>query len=171
MRLTPKILLTVAVCFRDFYYFFLKKNLISCMMHKLVLGCILFKISLQARLLVSHPNTAPPLFLPAKKKKKARNIITEDNGRPRRTRFLYASSTIFPLNHLMIYSIFHGPIAGPSTLQVLYSPRDYRSEGASASEWKEVTVRSGTEVLLQPQDSSKVCKFKLSSVVSLSLSA
>ncbi|XP_059456994.1 uncharacterized protein LOC132186895 [Corylus avellana] len=60
---------------------------------------------------------------------------------------------------------------GPSTLQVLYSPRDYRSEGASASEWKEVTVRSSTEVLLKPQDSSKVSKFKLSSVVSLSLSA
>jgi hypothetical protein len=39
------------------------------MMHKLVLGCILFKIGLQARLLVSHPNTAPPLFLPAKKEK------------------------------------------------------------------------------------------------------
>ncbi|GLT72765.1 hypothetical protein SLA2020_446690 [Shorea laevis] len=60
---------------------------------------------------------------------------------------------------------------GPSTLQVLYSPRDYRSEGASASEWKEVTVRSSTEVLFQPQDSSKVSKFKLSSIVSLSLSA
>ncbi|KAF3432645.1 hypothetical protein FNV43_RR23747 [Rhamnella rubrinervis] len=59
----------------------------------------------------------------------------------------------------------------PSRLQVLYSPWDYRSEGASASEWKEVHVRSSTEVLFQPQNSTKVRKFKLSSIVSLSLSA
>ncbi|KAM1070537.1 hypothetical protein ACFX13_002360 [Malus domestica] len=59
----------------------------------------------------------------------------------------------------------------PSRLQVLYSPRDYRSEGASASEWMEVNVRSSTEVLFQPENSSKVRKFKLSSVVSMSLSA
>ncbi|KAG2708854.1 hypothetical protein I3760_05G211900 [Carya illinoinensis] len=59
----------------------------------------------------------------------------------------------------------------PSTLQVLYSPRDYRSEGASASEWKEVTVRSSTEVLFQPENSTKVGKFKISSVVSLCLTA
>ncbi|GMY06914.1 Plasma membrane isoform 1 [Fagus crenata] len=58
-----------------------------------------------------------------------------------------------------------------STLQVLYSPRDYRSEGASASEWNEVTVRSSTEVLFQPDNSTKVRKFKLSSIISLSLSA
>ncbi|XP_062119848.1 uncharacterized protein LOC133834294 [Humulus lupulus] len=58
-----------------------------------------------------------------------------------------------------------------STLQVLYSPRDYRSEGASASEWKEVCVRSSTEVVFQPQNSTKVRKFKLSSVTSISLSA
>jgi len=58
-----------------------------------------------------------------------------------------------------------------SKLQVLYSPRDYRSEGASGSEWKEVTVRSSTEVLFQPDNSTKVRKFKLSSVVSLTLSA
>ncbi|PSS04558.1 Ribosomal protein [Actinidia chinensis var. chinensis] len=58
-----------------------------------------------------------------------------------------------------------------SKLQVLYSPRDYRNEGASASEWKEVTVRSSTEVLLQPQNSTKIRKFKLSSIVSMSLSA
>lgn len=58
-----------------------------------------------------------------------------------------------------------------STLQVLYSPRDYRSEGSSASEWKEVAVRSSTEVLFQPGNSSKVRKFKLSSIVSMSLSA
>ncbi|CAL5408091.1 unnamed protein product [Camellia sinensis] len=42
-----------------------------------------------------------------------------------------------------------------SKLQVLYSPRDYRNDGASASEWKEVTVRSSTEVLFQPQNSTK----------------
>ncbi|XWS42856.1 hypothetical protein CRYUN_Cryun16bG0050500 [Craigia yunnanensis] len=58
-----------------------------------------------------------------------------------------------------------------STLQVLYSPRDYRSEGASASEWKEVTVRSSTEVIFQPQNSTKVRKYKLSSITSMSLSA
>jgi hypothetical protein len=87
------------------------------------------------------------------------------------THFLYASSIIVPHNLLMIYSSFHWPIAAPSTLQVLYSPRDYRSDGASASEWKEVTVRSSTEVVFQPEDSSKVHKFKLSSVISLSLSA
>ncbi|KAL9431592.1 hypothetical protein AB3S75_026728 [Citrus x aurantiifolia] len=58
----------------------------------------------------------------------------------------------------------------PSRLQVLYSSRDYRSEGA-ASEWNEVTVRSSTEVLFQPANSTKVRKFKLSSVTSMSLSA
>ncbi|TQD80590.1 hypothetical protein C1H46_033842 [Malus baccata] len=42
---------------------------------------------------------------------------------------------------------------------------------ASASEWMEVNVRSSTEVLFQPENSSKVRKFKLSSVVSMSLSA
>ncbi|KAJ4721097.1 NERD domain-containing protein [Melia azedarach] len=59
----------------------------------------------------------------------------------------------------------------PSRLQVLYSSRDYRSEGASGSEWNEVNVRSSTEVLFQPQNSSKVRKFKLSSIISMSLSA
>ncbi|KAI5347366.1 PREDICTED: Plasma membrane [Prunus dulcis] len=59
----------------------------------------------------------------------------------------------------------------PSRLQVLYSPRDYRSEGASASEWKEVNVRSSTEVLFQPESSDKLRKFKLASIVSMSLSA
>lgn len=58
-----------------------------------------------------------------------------------------------------------------SKLQVLYSPRDYRSEGASGSEWKEVTVRSSTEALFQPQNSTKVRKYKLSSIISMSLSA
>ncbi|ONI25944.1 hypothetical protein PRUPE_2G328100 [Prunus persica] len=59
----------------------------------------------------------------------------------------------------------------PSRLQVLYSPRDYRSEGPSASEWKEVNVRSSTEVLFQPESSDKLRKFKLASIVSMSLSA
>lgn len=58
----------------------------------------------------------------------------------------------------------------PSKLQVLYSPRDYRSGGASASEWVEVTVRSSTEILFQQQHSTKVRKFKLSSLVSMLLS-
>ncbi|KAJ8451390.1 hypothetical protein Cgig2_017781 [Carnegiea gigantea] len=59
----------------------------------------------------------------------------------------------------------------PTKLQVLYCHRDYRSEGAFACEWKEVTVRSSTELLFQPQNSKKVCKFKLSTVTSLTLSA
>ncbi|KAK9095509.1 hypothetical protein Scep_026978 [Stephania cephalantha] len=60
---------------------------------------------------------------------------------------------------------------GHSKLQVLYFARDYRNEGTSASDFKEVTVRSSTEVLFQPYNSSKVRKFKLSSIISLSLSA
>ncbi|VVB10676.1 unnamed protein product [Arabis nemorensis] len=59
----------------------------------------------------------------------------------------------------------------PSRLQVLYSYRDYRSEGSSGSESKEVTVRSSTEVVFQPRDSAKMKKFKLSSLVSITLSA
>ncbi|KAE8717706.1 Plasma membrane isoform 4 [Hibiscus syriacus] len=58
-----------------------------------------------------------------------------------------------------------------SKLQVLYCPRDYRSARASASEWEEVTVGSSTEVVFQPQNSTKVHKFKISSITSLSLSA
>ncbi|KAG5559052.1 hypothetical protein RHGRI_008839 [Rhododendron griersonianum] len=58
-----------------------------------------------------------------------------------------------------------------SKLQVLYSPRDYRNDGASASEWNEATVRSSTEVVFQLQESTKVRKFKLSSVSSMFLSA
>ncbi|KAL5767530.1 hypothetical protein ACOSQ2_014313 [Xanthoceras sorbifolium] len=59
----------------------------------------------------------------------------------------------------------------PSRLQVLYSFRDYRSEGAATSEWNEVTVRSSTEVIFQPANSTKVRKLKLSSILSMSLSA
>lgn len=58
-----------------------------------------------------------------------------------------------------------------STLLVLYSLRDYRSEGAASSEWKKATVSSSTEVVFKPQNSTKVHKFKLSSVISMSLSA
>ncbi|WZZ32406.1 uncharacterized protein LOC106346996 [Brassica napus] len=59
----------------------------------------------------------------------------------------------------------------PTRLQVLYSYRDYRSEGSSGSETKEMTVRSSTEVVFQPRDSGKIKKFKLSSLLSVSLSA
>nr|ACU19628.1 unknown [Glycine max] len=59
----------------------------------------------------------------------------------------------------------------PFRLQVLYSLRDYRTEGASGPEWKEVTVRSSTEIAFQPENASKVRKFKLSSVSSMLLSA
>lgn len=58
-----------------------------------------------------------------------------------------------------------------SKLQVLYCLRDYRGEGASASDWKEVTVHSRTEIKIQPKGSTKVRKYKLSSVISMSLSA
>ncbi|XP_022148662.1 uncharacterized protein LOC111017264 [Momordica charantia] len=58
----------------------------------------------------------------------------------------------------------------PTRLQVLYASRDYRS-GGSTSDWKEVNVRSSTEILFQPQNSTKTRKFKLSSVISLTLSA
>ncbi|XP_019243038.1 PREDICTED: uncharacterized protein LOC109223258 [Nicotiana attenuata] len=58
-----------------------------------------------------------------------------------------------------------------SKLKVLYCPRVYRGEGVSASEWKEVTVRSSTEVKFQTQGSTEPPKYKLSSVISMSLSA
>uniref|UniRef100_A0A803KSS6 NERD domain-containing protein n=1 Tax=Chenopodium quinoa TaxID=63459 RepID=A0A803KSS6_CHEQI len=59
----------------------------------------------------------------------------------------------------------------PTRLQVLYCFRDYRTEASSSSEWKEVTVRSSTEVVFQPQNAKKVRKFKLSAITSLTLSA
>lgn len=58
-----------------------------------------------------------------------------------------------------------------SKLQVLYAPRDYRSEGTSGSELNEITVRSNTEVLFQLHETAKVQKIKLSSIISMSLSA
>lgn len=60
---------------------------------------------------------------------------------------------------------------GRSRVQILYSPRDYRSEGTSSSEWKEISVKQYTEIVFQPLHSKKVKKFKLSSVVSITLSA
>jgi hypothetical protein len=61
----------------------------------------------------------------------------------------------------------------PTRLQVLYCPRDIRNEGGTSldSDWTEVTVRSSTELVFQPHNSNKVRKFKLSSLLSLSLSA
>ncbi|XP_057450194.1 uncharacterized protein LOC130741345 [Lotus japonicus] len=60
----------------------------------------------------------------------------------------------------------------PSRLQVLYSLRDYRTEGSSTPpELNEVNVRSSTEIVFQPENASKVRKFKLSSVTSMLLSA
>uniref|UniRef100_A0A0E0BE65 NERD domain-containing protein n=1 Tax=Oryza glumipatula TaxID=40148 RepID=A0A0E0BE65_9ORYZ len=60
---------------------------------------------------------------------------------------------------------------GRSRVQILYSPRDYRAEGTSSSEWKEISVKQYTEILFQPLHSKKVKKFKLSSVASVTLSA
>ncbi|GLT76659.1 hypothetical protein SLA2020_483080 [Shorea laevis] len=74
------------------------------------------------------------------------------------------------VSHLVIQKTSMFGLA-PSKLQVLYFPRDYRSEGTSSSESKEITVRSSTEVVFQPENSSKVRKFKLSSIVSMMLSA
>ncbi|KAG5617487.1 hypothetical protein H5410_017311 [Solanum commersonii] len=59
----------------------------------------------------------------------------------------------------------------PSKLQVHYCLRDYRGEGTSASDWTEVTVHSRTEIKIQPKGSTKARKYKLSSVISMSLSA
>ncbi|XP_068635653.1 uncharacterized protein [Aristolochia californica] len=61
-------------------------------------------------------------------------------------------------------------VLGRSEVHVLYSPRDYRTEGASTLDWKDATVRSNTEVLFQPIDSKKPQKIKLSSFVSMTLS-
>nr|XP_043636052.1 uncharacterized protein LOC122607189 [Erigeron canadensis] len=72
------------------------------------------------------------------------------------SRMIIQSTSMFGLAH--------------SKLQVLYAPRDYRSEGASVSELDEVTVRSSTEVLFQLKDTDKVQKIKLSSIISMSLS-
>ncbi|KAG7035626.1 hypothetical protein SDJN02_02424 [Cucurbita argyrosperma subsp. argyrosperma] len=60
---------------------------------------------------------------------------------------------------------------GPSRLRVLYSTRNYQNEGTSASEWKEITIGSNIMVVFQMEYSSKVRKIKISSIVSLSLSA
>ncbi|KAF8012048.1 hypothetical protein BT93_I0238 [Corymbia citriodora subsp. variegata] len=81
-------------------------------------------------------------------------------------RLIIQKTSIFGLGCYLSYES-----AAPLRLQVSYSPRDYRSEGASSSEWKELTVRSSTEILFQPADSRKVRKVKLSTVVSMTLSA
>lgn len=60
--------------------------------------------------------------------------------------------------------------AGRSRLQVIYFPRDYRSEGTSSIERKEAAVKPSTEILFHPLNSKKAKKFKLSSVVSVSFS-
>ncbi|GER48762.1 hypothetical protein STAS_25951 [Striga asiatica] len=75
------------------------------------------------------------------------------------------------VSHLSIQKISMFGFAH-STVQVLYYPRDYRVEGSShSSEYEEVTVKSSTEVVFQPQNSTKHRKYKLSSVISMSLSA
>lgn len=58
-----------------------------------------------------------------------------------------------------------------SEVQVLFASRDYRVEGPSwSSQWQEVAVGSSTEVVFRPQNSTKLCKCKLSSIASISLS-
>lgn len=58
-----------------------------------------------------------------------------------------------------------------STVQVLYAPRDYRVGSSKSSEWEEMTVRSNTEVVFEPLNSTKTSKYKLSKVISMQLSA
>ena len=70
--------------------------------------------------------------------------------------------------YLVCYVVYAN--AGSSPVQILYSFHDYRAEGASSSEWKEISVKQYTEIVFQPLHSKKVRKFKLSSVVSVTLS-
>ncbi|XP_057800679.1 uncharacterized protein LOC131016106 [Salvia miltiorrhiza] len=56
-------------------------------------------------------------------------------------------------------------------VQVSFALRDYRVEGPSwSSQWQEVDVRSSTEVVFRPQNSTRLCKYKLSTITSISLS-
>ncbi|KAJ4721109.1 NERD domain-containing protein [Melia azedarach] len=55
-------------------------------------------------------------------------------------------------------------------VRILSYPRDLRNEGASDSERKKVMVKSDVKVLFRPENSTKVHKFKLPSILSLSLS-
>ncbi|KAM7280157.1 hypothetical protein ACFE04_007291 [Oxalis oulophora] len=61
------------------------------------------------------------------------------------------------VSHLVVQKTSMFGLA-PSRLQVLYSARDYRIEGASSSDYQEVTIRSSTEILFQPENSFKVRK-------------
>ncbi|KAJ1693495.1 hypothetical protein LUZ63_010193 [Rhynchospora breviuscula] len=59
---------------------------------------------------------------------------------------------------------------GNSRTQIVCSARDYRSDGSSSSESKEIAVKPNTEVVFEPLNSKKPRKFKLSRIVSISLS-
>lgn len=61
-------------------------------------------------------------------------------------------------------------VLAPSKIQILYALRDYRGEGPSAFEWKEVCVLSSTVVLFRSQGLSEVQKYKISAVTCMSLS-
>ncbi|KAJ6854135.1 uncharacterized protein M6B38_101520 [Iris pallida] len=61
-------------------------------------------------------------------------------------------------------------VFGRSRVRILYVPRDYRSEGTSSFEWKEVSVKPATEFIFHPLNSKKTRKFKVSSITSLTLS-
>ncbi|KAK1306949.1 hypothetical protein QJS10_CPA10g01178 [Acorus calamus] len=75
------------------------------------------------------------------------------------------------VSRIMIEKAMMFGLIGRSRVQLLYIPRDYRTTDASASEWREIAVRSSVDVLFQPSNSKKVRKFKLTSLVSLSLGA
>ncbi|KAJ6814004.1 uncharacterized protein M6B38_138925 [Iris pallida] len=70
----------------------------------------------------------------------------------------------FDIQKSSLFSAF-----GRSRVRILYAPRDYRSEGTSNFEWKEVAVKPTTEVIFHPLNSKKPRKFKVSSVTSLRL--
>ncbi|XP_078156007.1 plasma protein [Carex rostrata] len=60
---------------------------------------------------------------------------------------------------------------GRSRTQIMYSLRDYRSDGSSSSEFKEIAVKPDTVIVFEPLNSKKPRKFKLSRVEALSLSS
>ncbi|GER46789.1 hypothetical protein STAS_23845 [Striga asiatica] len=75
------------------------------------------------------------------------------------------------VSHLAVHTTSMFGFAS-STVIVRFTPRDYRAQGPSwSSHWQEITVSSSSEVLFQPQNSKKPFKYKLSSVVSVVLSA
>ena len=66
---------------------------------------------------------------------------------------------------------YFSPNSADFKLQVLYSTQDYQNEGALAYDLKDLTFRSSIEAVFQSQASTKVRKYMLSLIFSISLSA